>query len=153
TVRIGYREVEAMLVSRRLLALVAASSLAFLAAASTPGRVGISVAATSLAPPVVRLADLHDVSPPLGSLSPVRAPFGREGIFEPELPDRPDTGKQPADRLRQGATTAQMPAPNLTFEAQRDADNFPFLVEPPDPNIDVGPNNVVQLVNITLAIY
>jgi len=133
--------------------LLAAGSIAVLASGGLPAGTGRAAAAVSLAPPVVRAADLHDVSPRLADLVPVRPPVGREGFFEPELPDRLDAGAQPADRLRQGATAAQMPAPNLTFEGQRDADNFPFLVEPPDPNIDVGPNNVVQLVNITLAVY
>ena len=39
----------------------------------------------SLAPPVVRSADLFDVSRPLSEFPPVKTTIGREGIFEPEL--------------------------------------------------------------------
>ncbi|MFL5779321.1 MAG: hypothetical protein ACJ761_10310, partial [Chloroflexota bacterium] len=118
---------------RRFVVVVAAASLA---AASLAGSAAIDrpASAASLAVPIVRAADAHDVSAPLASLIPVRPPFGREGVFEPEIPERPDLGRQPVDRVQQTTTTAQMPAPNLTFEGQRDADNFPFLVEPPDPN-------------------
>jgi uncharacterized repeat protein (TIGR01451 family) len=143
-----------MVARRPLFALLAACSIASLAFGAVPSVGGRNAsAAVSLAPPISRAAVLHDVSPRLADVIPVRARFGREGMFEPELPDRPNVAGQPVDRVRQGSTGALMPAPNLTFEAQRDADNFPFLVEPPDPNIDVGPNNVVQMVNITLAVY
>jgi uncharacterized repeat protein (TIGR01451 family) len=138
--------------ARRVLAVIAAASLALSLSAAPPA---VSTArAASLAPPVVRRADAFDVSAPLRLLPPVRPPFAEGGVFEPELPDRPDIGRQPADPARQAtAPSGLMPAPSITFEGQKDADNFPFLVEPPDPNIDVGPNDVVQTVNITLAVY
>ncbi len=75
---------------RRLSVLLAAGSVALLASGGLPTGTGRAVAAVSLAPPVVRAADLHDVSPRLADLVPVRPPVGREGFFEPELPDRLD---------------------------------------------------------------
>ena len=138
--------------ARRVLAVVAAALLALSVSAGPPA--ARPALAASLAPPIVRTAAAFDVSKPLRLLPPVRPPFAEGGIFEPELPDRPEVGNQPPDPVRQStAPTGQMPAPSLTFEGQKDADNFPFLVEPPDPNIDVGPNDIVQTVNITLAVY
>ena len=145
-----------MVAPRRFFALLAAFALA--AGPLSLHAMGPSptvAAAASLAAPIVRNAALHDVSGPLATLPPVRPPVGREGIVEPERPEVPDLGPQAPDPARQTAptSTSAMPAPNLTFEGQRDADNFPFLVEPPDPNIDVGPNHVIQTVNITFAVY
>lgn len=130
-------------------AAIASLSLSGLSLTAAPGTAGVE---WTLAPPIVRAAELFDVSKPLRDLKPVVAEAGRALTFSPE-PGRPDVGPQPVDPVRQKEATAIMPAPNLTFEGQRDADNSPFLVEPPDPNIDVGPNHIVQLVNITLAVY
>jgi uncharacterized repeat protein (TIGR01451 family) len=141
------------LFSRPLAIISAGAILASAFTVTSAARPLVAVAASTLAPPVVRQADLFDVSKPLADLPPVVPKTGMEMLFEPELPDRPDAGSQPADPVRQTSGGAAMPSPNRTFEGQRDADNFPFLVEPPDPNIDVGPNDIVQLVNITMAVY
>lgn len=149
-----------MRVSRPLSVLVAAS-LIVLGIVPTAGRapagstgVDAPYQATSIAPPIVRDPVFFDISEPLADMDPIRPPVGRLIPKRGYIP-RPDIGAQPADPVRQAQVPSggAMPAPNITFEGQRDADNFPFLVEPPDPVIDVGPNHVVQMVNITLAVY
>lgn len=139
---------------RRSLAILAACSLlAFPAAGATATTPSVALAPT-IAPPVVREAEHHDTSDALADLDPVRPPVGSVLRKRGFLP-RPDIGEQPADPVRQAQPPADgaMPAPNITFEGQRDADNFPFLVEPPDTVIDVGPGHIVQMVNITIAVY
>src|SRR3982751_5566041 len=128
---------------RRLAASIAAAALALSGGLPvvTAGAIQLGTpaiaAAASLTTPVVRDAVLHAASGPLASLPPFRPPFGDSEVFEPERPDVPDLANQSADPVRQAAPpgTSAMPAPNLTFETERDADNFPFVVEPPDPNI------------------
>jgi uncharacterized repeat protein (TIGR01451 family) len=146
---------------RRLLTFLVAAAAATtgMVPVITAGTVRLSApapaAAASITPPIVRNAVAFDVSPKLVDLPPLQ-PIGDGGeIFEPEEGARVAFGAKPADPVRQTkpTSTSAMPAPNLTFEAERDADNFPFLVEPPDPTIDVGPNHVVQQVNSTFAVY
>jgi uncharacterized repeat protein (TIGR01451 family) len=145
--------------SRRLLAVIGAIGLSAYGFLPIGGGAGVGPAVapvkatTSLAPPIVRDAELFDVSRPLADLPPIGHKPGRLIKNRGFIP-REDLGPQPVDPVKAPSTSAgTMPAPNLTFEGQRDADNFPFLVEPPDPNIDVGPNHVVQMVNITMAVY
>jgi len=149
-----------MRVLERLFALVAAAVLAVgIVPIASNGQAPLgatAVAATSIVPPVSRSAVFHDRSGPLAGMTPIRPPLGKGDLFEPKEDGGGVFGAQPADPVRQTAPSsggAAMPAPNLVFEAQRDADNFPFLVEPPDPNMDVGPNDVVQIVNSTFAVY
>lgn len=47
---------------------------------------------------------------------------------------------------------SSIPAPILTFEGLNNLEN-PFLVAPPDPNSDVGPNHIVEMVNLLFAVY
>src|SRR3954451_6762611 len=150
-----------MRTTRRLLTFLVAAAAATtgMVPVITAGTVRLSApapaAAASITPPIVRNAVAFDVSPKLVHLPPLQ-PIGDGGeIFEPEEGARVAFGAKPADPVRQTkpTSTSAMPAPNLTFEAERDADNFPFLVEPPDPTIDVGPNHVVQQVNSTFAVY
>jgi hypothetical protein len=52
--------------------------------------------------------------------------------------------------------TATIPSPSLTFEGLSNQDNanlFGFQVSPPDPVGDVGPNDYVEMVNLTFAVY
>jgi uncharacterized repeat protein (TIGR01451 family) len=147
--------------SRRLLAVLAAvlAALTGMFPMISAGTIRLSAphpaAAASLASPVVSSALAFDVSPRLVDIPPVQPLEGGE-FFEPDQGARVAFGPKPADPVRQAKPTTgtgTMPAPNLVFEAQRDADNFPFLVEPPDPTIDVGPNDIVQQVNSTFAVY
>ncbi len=45
-----------------------------------------------------------------------------------------------------------IPDPLITFEGLRNTDN-PFLVTPPDPVGDVGPNHYVEMVNLVFGVY
>jgi hypothetical protein len=56
-----------------------------------------------------------------------------------------------------GATSASVAAaaiqpPLISFEGVRNTDN-PFLVAPPDPVGDVGPNHYVEMVNLVYAVF
>ncbi|HEX6293113.1 MAG TPA: hypothetical protein VFZ66_28285 [Herpetosiphonaceae bacterium] len=85
----------------------------------------------------------------------------RQPVVPRELPE--ERGPVVADRghsgdgaLEAGAEAAvqaaQIPAPLITFEGLRNTDN-PFLVNPPDPVGDVGPNHYVEMVNLSFAVY
>jgi hypothetical protein len=66
----------------------------------------------------------------------------------------------PGDRwdgaLQTEAPAGGMPGPTLTFDGVSSDDNasaFGFRVLPPDTNADVGPNHVVQIVNLLFRIW
>jgi len=97
-----------------------------------------------------------DVSPPVRSLPlAVRVYFS-----EVEREIRPEGGIIAKDRGFSGDTVAQrsldrrpnIPNPLMTFEGLANTGN-PFLVAPPDPNGDVGPNHYVEMVNLIFDIY
>jgi len=51
---------------------------------------------------------------------------------------------------------ATIPSTQQNFEGLSNQDNFDifgFRVNPPDPNGEVGPNNYVEMVNLTFAVY
>jgi hypothetical protein len=60
-----------------------------------------------------------------------------------------------------GALQSALPAPTIpgtqaNFEGLSNQDNFDifgFRVNPPDPNGEVGPNNYVEMTNLTFAVY
>jgi len=53
------------------------------------------------------------------------------------------------DPVRQTGTRTLAPAPTVSFDGTPNVDG----VAPPDPNGDVGPNNYVQWVNLSIAVY
>lgn len=56
--------------------------------------------------------------------------------------------------LQQSAPAAEAPVspPIQNFEGISNADN-PFQLSPPDPDGDVGPNNYVQMLNVSFSVY
>jgi hypothetical protein len=75
----------------------------------------------------------------------------------------PERGPAVADRGFAGDAAVQssktrtqavpeIAAPTVNFEGLRNTDN-PFLVAPPDPVGDVGPNHYVEMVNLVWAVY
>jgi hypothetical protein len=50
------------------------------------------------------------------------------------------------------SASAAIAAPTVSFEGLANRDN-PFLVSPPDPVGDVGPNHYVEMVNLVFAVY
>jgi hypothetical protein len=53
---------------------------------------------------------------------------------------------------RLGTLSTNIPSPWLTFEGLSNVNN-PFLVAPPDPIGEVGPNHYVEMVNLVFAVY
>jgi hypothetical protein len=56
--------------------------------------------------------------------------------------------------LQSFSSPLAIPTPSANFEGLRNTDNpNGILVNPPDPNGDVGPNNYVEMVNLVFAVY
>ena len=97
-------------------------------------------------------ARAFDVSRPLRELRLQDA----VGVEFPEIHD--ERGPVPADKgfSGDGAVQSRMgnrkPVGSTSFEGLSNADN-PGPVSPPDPNGEIGPNNVVEIVNLVLAVY
>ena len=132
----------------------------------SPTSAKVSIRGSFKAPaPIFSRAVAFDVSPPLRNIR--RAPkTSRVSPFVLEVrPDRgpvvkprPFSGDPVFQRFRRPLANAPMiSSPLLTFEGLRNTDNlsagFPFLVAPPDPNAAVGPNNIVEMVNLVFAVY
>ena len=108
----------------------------------------------SAGPPVVLSEAHHDVSPPLRSI-PEAAPLPRSGDeVENEIPRvvRVPGGPDGALQHSLNAPVPGMPSPINNFAGAQNTDNA-SLVFPPDTEGDVGPNNYVQVVNLTFTIF
>ena len=108
----------------------------------------------SAGPPTVLSEAHHDLSQPLRSIPPAK-PLPRSGDeVENEIPrvvrvpGGPDAALQPHNL----STPVAGPTPLLSFAGAQNTDNA-TLVFPPDTNGDVGPNNYVQVVNLTFTIF
>lgn len=106
----------------------------------------------------------HGVSAPLASIlhNAPRASLKKGGAREVPLHRGPTANlmrKKPGttvDPVIDRTRAAFAPAPTLNFEGVSNIDNSHVVggqVAPPDPNGDVGPNNYVQWVNLSLAVY
>lgn len=109
--------------------------------------------------PTFTWAAAHDVSPPLRDLAQSRtAPGADDPADEPDLgPISAADGRSSSDGALQSALLpTTIPSPLQNFEGLSNQDNFNifhFRVNPPDPNGEVGPNNYVEMVNLTFAVY
>ncbi len=108
-----------------------------------------------------------DVSPALRDLARQALPLPASVELPPErgpvVADKGFSGDGAIQANVKSALAAQtlaaIPAPSVNFEGLRNTDN-PFradgtqiLVNPPDPNGDVGPNHYVEMVNLVFAVY
>jgi hypothetical protein len=106
-----------------------------------------------------------DVSPALRDVAArvgAGAQTGKSDEIRPERgPVAPDRGHSP-DRALQSqvqispAIAPQIAAPLANFEGLSNIDSQSvtgLLVNPPDPNGDVGPNHYVEMVNLAFAVY
>jgi hypothetical protein len=111
----------------------------------------------------VTTASAFDVSPAMRDLA-ARAQTARSApAGVPSLADRGPTvagggfsGDAAVQSLTTPGATADVPTPSVNFEGLRGEDNIPVLGGipiPPDPNGDVGPTQVVQMVNTVWAVY
>src|SRR6266571_5655894 len=115
-----------------------------------------SVSASDQAPqarstgPAVSRAVRFSLTPPLRDMKvvPPDSSGGSERADDPgAIPA--DTGHTPDGALQGAVAHPDMPKPIRTFAGIGNT----FGVAPPDPNIDVGPHNVVEMVNLAFAIY
>lgn len=106
----------------------------------------------------------HDVSPPLRKIKPIAIPrrptFVQEGGEEAEesanrslfAPDQEAERvvRDPVEQLNFGLESAMaLPAPAVNFDAMGNYDG----VYPPDSNADVGPNHIVEMVNLGFKVF
>jgi hypothetical protein len=88
----------------------------------------------------------HDESPPLRSLAS-KPPKGRNDHQERKIPV--PLGSDGADPVKQSSLVqTSAPTPGVNFDGISAVDSLP-----PDPNGAVGPNNYVQIVNQSFAVY
>ncbi|MFM2437695.1 MAG: hypothetical protein RLZ55_506, partial [Actinomycetota bacterium] len=120
------------------------------AAAQSAGPPGAADRAAAAAP--VSTSEVHhDTSPPLRDLPP--APTGPDGSVPPKQP----APSQPAPAVA-AAPRAPSPLPQSATPMPPTTANFPGMdnvdsLYPPDTNGDVGPNEYVQMINSSLAIF
>ena len=101
----------------------------------------------------------HDLSQPLRVLAANRvAPDADDPADEEDFGPTPgaDSGYSADGALQSGLLPTTIPSTTQNFEGLSNEDNFNifgFRVNPPDPNGEVGPNNYVEAVNLTFAVY
>ena len=143
-----------------LLVVLVAIVAAICIGATRTGAASAAQPATPAAPPPTITWDAaHDLSPPLRDLAAGRIPPDADdpGAEPDEGPISDGDGRHSTD----GALQSALPAPTIpgtqqNFEGLSNEDNFNifgFRVNPPDPNGEVGPNNYIEMVNLTFAVY
>ena len=100
----------------------------------------------------------HDVSPPLGNLSPsVQAATATDQQQLVARPTGPARSNSQSDPVAQQLTAPLSGVSSvLNFDGQSAQDNrnlFGFAFVPPDTNGAVGATQFVQMVNVTIAVY
>src|SRR5437667_8057354 len=145
-----------------VLLVVAAAALVFVAA--SPPAAAQRTARPQPLTPKFSTPVAFDVSPALRDLPRAARPliFDPNKIIEvrpepgPEGPKVHSRGYSGDGALQPFSPAPTIPAPLLTFEGLSNQDNFNlfgFRVNPPDPDGEVGPNNYVEMVNLTFAVY
>ncbi|MFI0433317.1 MAG: hypothetical protein ACH36H_09250, partial [Candidatus Nanopelagicales bacterium] len=120
------------------------------AAAQSAGLPGAADRAAAAAP--VSTSEVHhDTSPPLRDLPP--APPAADGSVPPKQP-----APVPPAPAAAAAPQALSPVPQSPTPMPPTTANFPGMdnidaLYPPDTNGDVGPNEYVQMINSSLAIF
>ena len=130
-------------------------------AGAAKSSVGFSQAAQAAAhpKPTITWDTAHDVSPPLRVLAANRvAPDAEDPADELDLGPMAgaDSGYSADGALQSALLPATIPSTQQNFEGLSNQDNFDFFgfrVNPPDPVGEVGPNNYVEMVNLTFAVY
>jgi hypothetical protein len=93
----------------------------------------------------------HDTSPPLRSLPTRHGKHGKMLRAEHRFPHTASTTT--ADPVIQAVAPSQAaPSVGVGFQGMSAGDGSQTGM-PPDPNAAVGPNNIVEVVNTTLAVY
>jgi hypothetical protein len=146
-----------------LLVITGALLAVMCAGAAGRGSAAISPAASppgSNLSPTFTWATAHDTSPPLRDLAATRiAPDADDPAAEEDRGpiSGPDAGHTADGALQSAVLPSAIPSTGQNFEGLSNEDNFNFVrglrVNPPDPNGEVGPNNYVEMVNLTFAVY
>jgi hypothetical protein len=143
------------------LALLIGLLAAVTGAGAAKGSVGFIQTAQAAAHPKPRITwdTAHDVSPPLRVLAANRvAPDAEDPADELDLGPMAgaDSGYSADGALQSALLPATIPSTQQNFEGLSNQDNFNIFggrVNPPDPVGEVGPNNYVEMVNLTFAVY
>ncbi len=143
------------------LALLIGLLAAVMGAGAAKSSVGFSQTAQAAADPKPRITwdTAHDVSPPLRVLAANRvAPDAEDPADELDLGPMAgaDSGYSADGALQSALLPATIPSTQQNFEGLSNQDNFNifgFRVNPPDPVGEVGPNNYVEMANLTFAVY
>src|SRR5438552_568009 len=143
------------------LALLSGLLAAMTGAGTAKGSVGVIQATQAAAHPKPRITwdTAHDVSPPLRVLAANRvAPDAEDPADELDLGPSAgaDSGYSGDGALQSALLPATIPSTQQNFEGLSNEDNFNifgFRVNPPDPVGEVGPNNYVEMTNLTFAVY
>jgi hypothetical protein len=130
-------------------------------AGAAKSSVGFSQTAQAAAHPKPRITwdTAHDVSPPLRVLAANRvAPDAEDPANELDLGPMAgaDNGYSADGALQSALLPATIPSTQQNFEGLSNQDNFNIFggrVNPPDPVGEVGPNNYVEMANLTFAVY
>jgi hypothetical protein len=102
----------------------------------------------------VRKAIHHDVSPALRTLVPLKASTKKHLMEEHEIPKPVSTGAR--DTVIQSSATASLAAPTAGAGFEGLGTGLAGATvnsAPPDTNADVGPNQIVQIVNEQFAVF
>jgi len=129
-------------------------------AAAAPDPIG----AQAIKAPKPQFSDnvAFDVSPPLRDLAAHRAtpvlPEEDQGeVREENGPEAVDSDVYfPDAAVQSNVSPSAIPSTTANFEGLSNQDNFNIFggrVNPPDPVGDIGPNNYVEMTNLTFAVY
>ena len=145
------------------LALLIGLLAAMFAGAAAKGSAAVTRTAQAAArphpKPTITSDVAHDLSPPLRVMAATRvAPDADDPADEEDFGPTPgaDRGHSADGALQSALLPATIPSTTQNFEGLSNEDNFNifgFRVNPPDPNGEVGPNNYIETVNLTFAIY
>jgi hypothetical protein len=142
-----------------LAVLVGLMTAALGVGAANAGSAGVRSAAGPNPKPKFIWDTTHDVSPPLRVLAQGRvAPDAEDPADEADLGPTAlrDNGFSGDGAVQATQPTATIPSTQRNFEGLSNQDNFNIFggrVNPPDPVGEVGPNNYVEMVNLTFAVY
>jgi hypothetical protein len=113
---------------------------------------GVAVAAGPLQPKVTRAARF-DTSPPLRQMPVIQASSAFAlGTLERGAGPVADARNERDGALQVNAAAGSMPSPVVSFEGLSSAQN-PFMLSPPDPVGDVGPQHYVEMVNVVFGVF
>jgi hypothetical protein len=148
--------------SRLILALTVTGSLAVPLGFALAGGAAAAAPTTTIigGSPVFANAVAFDVSKPFSELATVPGPARDAETGDDAEPGDgpyvPDAGHTDDGALQATTGNAAISGPITSFDGLSSLDNFNtfgFRVNPPDPNSAVGPNNIVETVNLNWAAY